>query len=129
MRRQLSMDFFGVAREARFVTYGSLAAGCLLFLVIVVAAFLIPSRSLFSTSPPPPAPLVQSDGALRTGTIQLAPTRGNLCPQLELDNKSGGLREKGLKPCDPPAVPVERNVGPQHRYNSLNQVRDSFNKR
>ena len=127
MRRPLSLDFFGVAREARFVTYGFLALGCLLFLAIVVAAFLIPSRTLFSTSPPPPAPLVQSDTALRTGTIQLAPDKNNLCPQLELDNKSGSLREKGLKPCDPPAVPVER--APRQRNNSFDLIRDGFNKR
>jgi len=127
MRRQLSMDYFGVAREARFVTYGALALGCLLFLTIVVAAYLIPSRSLFSTSPPPPAPLVQSDVALRTGTIKLAPDNNNLCPQLDFDNKSGGMRQTGLKPCDPPGAPVERAA--RRPNNSFDLIRDSFYKR
>jgi hypothetical protein len=131
MRRPPSVDCFGVARGARLSTYGALAAGCLLFAVTVAAAFTIYGRM----APPASSPALtatrdsraQSDAAMRTGTIQFAPTRDNLCPQFEFDNKSGGLRAKGSTACDAPGIPADRDSDP--RYNTFNQIRDSFNKR
>jgi len=131
MRRPPSVDLFGVARESRLSTYGTLAGGCLLFAVTVVAAFTI-----YGNMAPPASSHVltslrtsrgQSEAAMRAGTIQFAPNKDNLCSQVEFDNTSGGLREKGLTSCDAPGTQADRDLDPRH--STFNRIRDSFSKR
>jgi hypothetical protein len=99
----------------------ALAGVCLIFAITVGHALFKTFQSHFST----PVARIESDAEMRTGTIRLAPTRGDLCRELEFDNPSGRFRDKGLKPCDGPAVQNQSD----RPITTFDKVRDSFNNR
>ena len=68
--------------------------------------------------------LADADAEIYTGTIQLPPTRGNLCRRMTFDNKTGELHDKGLGSCAESAA----NGGPPERYwrSNIEQVRKGF---
>ncbi len=93
-------------------------------LAVFAVAFLIMNpKGPFRTPHPAES---EADAELYTGTIQLAPTRSNLCRQLAFDNRTGELHDKGSSPCDQLAAAA--NGGEPERYwrNNIERVREGF---
>lgn len=98
-----------------------LASICVL--AVFGAAFLFASpKSPLRTTLPVEA---GGDAELYTGTIQLAPSRTNLCRRMSFDNRSGEMRDKGMARC---AATLAESGNEPERYwrRNIDRVREGF---
>jgi hypothetical protein len=73
---------------------------------------------------------IESDAELYTGTIQLAPSRTNICRRMTFDNRSGQMQEHGSVLCGGPvAVAAAEAQAERSRVRSLDLVREGFRNR
>lgn len=97
-------------------------------LAVFAVAFLLMSPKNPFNSPfrAPHLAEADADAELYTGTIQLGPSRSNLCRQLTFDNRTGELHDKGSANCD--RLTVAANGGEPERYwrNNIERVREGF---
>ena len=100
-------------RQALLASFGVLA-------VIAAAFAAVNSQYLFS-----PASLIKtpSEAQLYTGSIQLAPSRDNVCRRLAFDNRSGRMQELNTVPCGA-ATAAESEVPAQG--SRIDRIRDGF---
>ena len=68
----------------------------------------------------------EADAELYTGTIQLAPSRSNLCRQLTFDNRTGMLHDKGSANCDKPIFAANGAEPERYWRNNIERVREGF---
>lgn len=100
-------------RQAVLASLGVLAVFAAAF-IAVDGKYLFPSASLVKT---------QTEAELYTGSIQLAPSRDNVCRRLAFDNRSGRMQELGAVPCGAAAA-AESEVPPQG--SRIDRIRDGF---
>lgn len=102
------MRQISIATLRQYAGHGSnlFLAGAIAFFALIIGLALIATvNPLFIWRAPqaaretPAATPPAGEGRMRYGTIQLAPSGGNRCQQIEFDNATGGFVDKGEVAC------------------------------
>lgn len=91
--------------------------------------WFIPTHVKVVAADPAPTPAVHDD-VMYTGSIIFVPSRGDLCWQRHLDNRTGWMRDVGYRPCEKVVSYLSEHTDQaNYRANRFKGISAGFNER